>query len=81
MTLDVQLFVSSPAMFTTFLWKIPDVPSIVGENIISIFAFLSIVTQIAANGFFSIGFLLYCIFAVILLIGISEVCVMIKLSE
>lgn len=31
------------------------------------------VTQIAINGFLSVGFVLYCLFAVILLIGISEV--------
>lgn len=36
--------------------------------------FPSAVTQIAVNGFLAVGFVLYCIFAVILLIGISEVC-------
>lgn len=33
----------------------------------------STVSQIAINGFLALGFVLYCIIAVILLIGISEV--------
>lgn len=43
------------------------------------FSFLSLsaVTQIAINGVMSVGFVFYCIFAVILLIGISEVCAVI----
>ena len=43
------------------------------ENSISSTYFFA-VTQIVVNGILSIALLLYCIFAVILLIGISEVC-------
>lgn len=50
-----------------------------GKN--RLFSFLLFtVTQILINGFLSIGLLLYCIFAVILLIGISEVCYFVVLN-
>lgn len=53
--------------------KIPPEQASASENRFSLLNFFA-VTQIAINGILVAGFVLYCIFAVILLIGISEVC-------